>query len=141
MLAFYCEMGLLESAVALRFPYLVSKEHFKKWSLRYGNKPKSGTSKKPKCVSSRLHLSVQDAARLYLACAKAELPGFRVYFPASPHLLSGKSAREVVQESWPEVPLRCALEDLTAMVDISRITHETGWIPQTELHDLGITFD
>lgn len=75
-------------------------------------------------------LAFEDAARLVAAVCAADLPSFRVYFPAAPNALNGLGPLENVRQYYANVALRTPLESMRSLVDVSRITEETGWVPQ-----------
>jgi hypothetical protein len=41
----------------------------------------------------------------------------------------------LIQRHFPNVPLKQPAETLTSLVDISRITRETGWTPKITSYD------
>lgn len=127
MLAHFACHGKID-CTALRFPVLVNPawiERFKDRKSRLGESfvfPDSGAG------FSFLHMT--DAAALIPACLNASLPGLRIYFPAAGGNLPGKPATEVIREYYTDVPLRCPLEKIERLVDISRVQAETGWTPK-----------
>lgn len=76
------------------------------------------------------YLSYEDASRLVAAVVRAHLPGFRIYFPSSIGNRRGLPTSRLLREFYPGIPCRRAIADGEGLVDISRITHETGWKPQ-----------
>jgi nucleoside-diphosphate-sugar epimerase len=110
------------SCVAIRYPWLIdpSKHDF--------TKRRSGRMKKLDGVFS--YLSFRDAAELIVSILGASLPGFRIYMPADPKNRLGRSAREVIKEYYPDVPLRQPLEEIESLINISAIRNETGWLPK-----------
>ena len=75
------------------------------------------------------YLSLEDASRLILAILRTDLPGYRVYMPASKKNMLGRPVGELIREYYPNVPLRRPIEKIDCLVDISRIERETGWSP------------
>lgn len=76
------------------------------------------------------YLSYEDASRFVVAVIRARLPGFRLYFPSSIGNRSGLLTSRVLREFYPGIPCRRTITDEEGLVDSSRITQETGWIPQ-----------
>lgn len=74
------------------------------------------------------YLSVLDAAEIVTACIRTDLPGVRIYLPAvsavAPELVPTYLSRY-----YAGVPLRVPLAKMTDLVDVGRITRETGWRP------------
>jgi nucleoside-diphosphate-sugar epimerase len=75
------------------------------------------------------YLSYRDAADLILKLVDAELPGCRVYLPASRKNALGRPAMEMIRDYFPGVPLKKPLTEMGGLVDISTLTRETGWEP------------
>lgn len=69
-------------------------------------------------------LSYDDAARLFLAVVRAELPGFHVYLAGTSHRHRDLSVAELIDRYYPEVP-----PDTTDLIDCSTITADLGWRP------------
>jgi nucleoside-diphosphate-sugar epimerase len=74
-------------------------------------------------------LSFPDAARLIDAVLRSSLPGFRVYLPAISRA-RGDRVPEFIEKYYKDVPLRKPVNEIASLIDISRITRETGWSPQ-----------
>lgn len=81
------------------------------------------------------YLHADDAARLVLACLRTSLPGYRQYFPAARTPATAIPIAELIRRFYGNVPLRQPVETLTSLVDIRRITEETGWAPKYDLHE------
>ena len=106
-------------AVALRYPMLVkaearNRQHF----MEHGR------------VNVWRALERKEAANLLIACARASLPGYRHYLPVHPGTQLGFTPQQLIAEFFPDIPLTKPLEEITTLIDISRITLETGWYPQ-----------
>jgi hypothetical protein len=71
-----------------------------------------------------------DAATLVDAILKANLPGFRIYFPTARGNAAGLPVPELVARCYPGVPLRQPVETMDGIVDLAAITQETGWLPR-----------
>jgi len=112
------------SCVAIRFPLLVSADRLAEMTGR-AEEPWPNYA----LDEAFSYLSLNDAAQLVCAILRAELPGFRVYFPVSPRPLVRQPVAELIKRYFSNVPLRAPVEQITALVDVSRITAETGWRP------------
>lgn len=119
MLAYYARRYGLE-AVALRFPFLLFDE----------GRPFFDSMMARRSTIAWLLLPAEDGARLIAACLSAVLPGFRSYLPAVQENLFQLSPRDCIKNHYPEFPLKMPLEEISCLVDMSRITRETGWAPQ-----------
>lgn len=69
-------------------------------------------------------LTYRDAAALFLAVVRTDLPGYRVYMPGTSHRHRDLALPELLRTFYPDVPA-----DTPDLIDISRITEETGWRP------------
>lgn len=67
-------------------------------------------------------ITYSDAANLILSILRADLPGFRIYAPATSHLCSDLSLPDLIKSHYPQIP-----EDTPDLIDTTRITEETGW--------------
>jgi nucleoside-diphosphate-sugar epimerase len=76
------------------------------------------------------YLSYEDASRFVVAVIRAQLPGFRIYFPSSVGNRNGLLTSRLLKEFYPGIPCRRTITDQEGLVDISRITRETGWEPE-----------
>ena len=124
LLKFYArEHGF--SCVAYRFPYLFDPEYLKYYK-KYRNSIKY-YSNFDECFTS---LSMDDAARLVVATLRADLPGYRCYFPACPEPVAEEKVSELIEKYYQGVKLNKPKNKLKSLVDISRITKETGWTPE-----------
>lgn len=72
-------------------------------------------------------LTYDDAARLFLAVVRAELPGYRVYLAGTSHRHRDLSVAELIDRYYPEVS-----PETPDLIDISTITEETGWRPSAD---------
>ena len=108
--------------IAVRFPWLAGR----RWMhhIRHANSYyDEGFS----------YLSCEDAAELIAAMLRAKLPGHRIYFPAACTPSSELPIPTIIDRFFKGVPLRKPVEQLTSLVDISRIEKETGWSPKDNL--------
>jgi hypothetical protein len=75
-------------------------------------------------------LSFSDAGRLILAILNAPLTGFRIYLPAAKLPWIKAPIAEIIDRFYAGVKLRTEKSQIDSLVDISRITQETGWVPR-----------
>jgi len=120
MLAYFADRWGMQT-VALRFPALVDDALLDRCQ-KAGSFP-AGSHE------AFAYLHVKDAGNLVAAMLKADLPGFRVYFPAARSHGSVRPVAEVIRQYYANVPLRKPLEEIDFLVDISAIERETGWTP------------
>ena len=125
-LQYFTRYQKLASAVALRFPALAHPNWFAHWKNRA-----TPLQVDPYTLLDEAFtwLSVHDAAMLLVAVVKADLPGYRVYFPVHPTMRVKVSVREIIEKYFAGTPLKKPIEQMDSMADISRITAETGWTP------------
>jgi len=126
MLAYYVrQYGM--AGVAIRFPLLLGTKDVQSMRLRLGDPHPSHLEEG--CG----WLAFQDAALLVEAVLRAKLPDFRIYHPASPEPLSILTVPEILAKCYAHVPLKRPAAEIGSLVDISRITAETGWTPRVPL--------
>lgn len=111
-------------AVAIRFPWLASPAHSKHRAWERATR----LSRQAELFA---WLRVEEAARLLLACVVSPLPGFRIYQPTEPLPPDWPDAESLADEHLPDAPRHHPGKPLTCLVDISRITQETGWAPSS----------
>jgi len=125
LLAYYAKYCRL-STLAIRFPFLPDPARAE-WELQR-------VRRGPLLDEGFSYLALPDAASLVVAIVKADLPGFRVYLPASPGTtMSPMTVDEIVARYYPDVPRR-AQSKFDNLVDVSEITRDTGWIPHCRLY-------
>jgi len=125
MLEYYARRHGLD-CVAIRFPYTFDRRYFETVSKRASEDAWHGYA----IEEAFSYLSCEDASRLIAAILRADLPGFRVYFPAAASPFLTVPIGKILQRFFPGVPLRRPLDQLGSLVDTSRIERETGWRPQ-----------
>jgi nucleoside-diphosphate-sugar epimerase len=108
-------------AVAIRFPLLVGK-------MVPGPQP-GGYSDWTNLDEGFSYLPAVEAADLIARIVDVPLPGYRAYFPALRENFLKRPAEDVAREFYPGVPRRTPARPLDALVDVARITAETGWSP------------
>ena len=125
LLAYYAKhYGI--STVSIRFPFLARPEQAKLDLER--------VRRQPLLDEGFSYLALPDAASLVVAMVKADLPGFRIYLPASPGTtLAPMPVDEIVARYYPDVPRR-AQSKFDNLVDVGEITRDTGWIPRCCLY-------
>ncbi len=109
-------------AIAVRFPWLAAPTQNVSLSLEHA-------LVHYREVELFCWLRVEAAARLLLACVTSPLPGFRVYQPTEPLPPDWPDAETLARDFLADAPRRHPGQPLTCLVDISRITLETGWTP------------
>lgn len=117
------------SAIAIRFPGMMRPEWFS--HARQHTDPNQ-VGKHATVDEAFAWLSFPDAARLVVAVVKAELPGYRCYLPAHPSPRIDMTPQAMIDRFFKGVPLKKPLDQIASMVDISRITADTGWVPQDD---------
>lgn len=124
MLGHYARLHDL-SAVAVRLPWVADRnEHLRQIAERTA-------PNRPHVSELVAWIWVEDAAALVAAILKSDLPGFRVYFPTGPIPATYGAAESLAAKYWPNAARRDPTAALTCLIDISRITRETGWRPHS----------
>ncbi|OGV42186.1 MAG: hypothetical protein A2X48_15100 [Lentisphaerae bacterium GWF2_49_21] len=132
LLSFYArEKGM--SCIAFRFPFLFNPEYLK-YYRRYRMSWKIYVSQQTNLEECFAALSVNDSARLISAVLKADISGYRCYYPASPIPVINESIPVLLKKYYKGVELRKPLAELKSLVDISKITKETGWTPEDNVY-------
>jgi nucleoside-diphosphate-sugar epimerase len=119
----------LTSAVAIRFPGMLQSDWYV--HVRQHTDP-TRIWKNANVDEAFTWLSFPDAGRLLAAVLKAELPGYRCYLPAHPSPLIDMLPQAIIARFFKGVPLKKPLDQIASLVDISRITADTGWVPQDD---------
>ncbi|OGV59370.1 MAG: hypothetical protein A2X45_22090 [Lentisphaerae bacterium GWF2_50_93] len=128
MLKFYAqEKGM--SCIAFRFPFLYNPE-FLKFYRRYHISWKAYMNQQGNLEECFASLSVNDAARLIAAVLRKDLPVYRCYFPAIPNPIADEEVSVLLDKYYKGVELRKPVSEIKSLVDISRITGDTGWTPE-----------
>lgn len=120
MLRYFCKWNKV-SAVAVRLPWVGRLE----W-LNHDHGEDDWGFNADEVFS---YLELNDAARLFDAVLKAELPGFRTYFASGKDNRRRKPAKELVEKYFAGVQIKKDLTAMRSLIDYSRITQETGWEP------------
>lgn len=115
MLRYYAERCGID-CVALRFPLLHHHEARARRSL--------GEETDVDQFEGFSGLSYTDAAALIGAVVVADLPGYRVYMPATSDRHRDLPMPELIRTRYPDLP-----PTAEALIDISQIIEETGWSP------------
>jgi len=128
LLQVLCEEHTDLSATALRYPMLPNEWWLKRMVAR--DKVKLQWLNFGECLT---HLQLPDAGTLVASVLEHRLPGYHQYFPAATIEVRGYPIAEQIREQYAHVPLHRPLEDIASLVDISAITTELGWQPQSRL--------
>jgi len=117
------------SAVSFRYPYMQSAEKFVKL---FAERDESDLNNGWDEVLAFSYMSYEDAGRLALAALRADLPRHRVYLPASQKRFTKSTNAQLIAKYYPDVPLKKSITEIGegSLVDITRITAETGWLPR-----------
>ncbi len=118
-------------AVSMRLAWTDTNLNDKSISMHRGHTP-TRWDKLDECFS---YLAISDLESLVRAILQADLPGHRVYLPASLGTRLSMPIQEILDTYFQGVPLTATLETLAehGLVDTSLITRETGWSPQFRL--------
>ena len=116
------------TGVTLRYPAIYSVSHMKRITDAFrmgkvfvGHTPMS-------LLEGCSFLTVADAARLTLACVKADLSGYHCLLPTSTwHWPS--PVRNIIEQYYQGVELRRPLEQIDYLVVLAQVTKLTGWTP------------
>jgi nucleoside-diphosphate-sugar epimerase len=122
MLAYFARTAGMD-CVALRFPWIVNAE-----AIAHARQHGRWDSRNPHEGFSYVH--ADDAAALIQAVLGAKLPGYRCYFPTARASGLRQPVADVIREHYAGIPLKRPLDQIESLVDLSTITHETGWSPQ-----------
>lgn len=121
MLRYYCRISPLQG-IALRLPFVFAERRFMRW---FG-KPHDYY----RLDEAFSFLPGPEVGPMVEAVLRADLPGFRTYFPAAPENMLNRPAAELAREFFPDVPLKNPLEPLETLADSSILEKETGWRAQ-----------
>lgn len=120
MLRYYANRCGID-CVALRFPLLHNNE------TRVG--VGTGQETYTDLFEGFTGLTYDDAAALFLSTLRVDLPGYRVYMPATSHRHVDLALPDLIRQHYPGVS-----EATPDLVDFSRIVEETGWKPSSGYH-------
>ena len=110
--------------VSVRWPWIVRMDKF-------ADRCRDCETRHPWCkLFGWSYLSFADGGELNRVLAETDLPGYRVYLPASKGHMIDRPAADLIREMYPDVLLKKPLEKIDSLVDISRIERETGWSPR-----------
>jgi nucleoside-diphosphate-sugar epimerase len=123
MLRYYAERCGID-CVALRFPFLHNHEDWVGVSR--------GEERFTDILEGFSGLTYHDAASLFLAVIRTDLPGYRVYVPGITHRHRDLTFPDLLGTYYPDVP--ATTPDL---IDVSTIVAETGWQPSTDYGRFG----
>jgi nucleoside-diphosphate-sugar epimerase len=112
------------SATALRFPMLVNEHLLGRFESLHALS--HNWFNFPECVS---HLTFEDGAELIALVIEQGKLGYHQYFPALAMQFKGRSNADLIREFYPDTPLGRPIEEIAELIDLSDVTHETGWRP------------
>jgi nucleoside-diphosphate-sugar epimerase len=125
-LRYYAWLEPEASCTAVRFPSLPSRRHIE-WYRRHAHGGHPHPHGNPDEGFS--YLLLEDAGTFVREVLRKMGPGYHQLFPTAPPDYMGKSVPELVEEFFPNVPLRVPLEEMDGLVDMSRIRAELDWEP------------
>ena len=125
----HMSFGTATSAVAIRFPYLITRDELAAYSRQPIRSAPHSWELLDQCFS---FLTTHDAARLIEAILAADLPGFRVYQPAAAGNTLGASSRQLIEQCYQSVPLKRPIKQIDRLIDIEQIELDTGWRPEDQ---------
>lgn len=114
------------TAVAIRFPYVCPEDS---WRMNESQLAHVQGDGRYQIDLAFTFLLLSDAATLVEAILRAELSGYRVYQPAAARNRLELPPATVIERYMPDWRLRVPADRMTSLVDLSRITRETGWTP------------
>lgn len=76
------------------------------------------------------YLTYWDAAELILQAIKTDLPGCRIYMPASRKNCLNLPVQEVLRKRYEGVPLLKPAQEIESLVDLSSLTRDLAWEPR-----------
>jgi len=126
-LRYYARLHPEVCCAAIRFPFLYHDgyRHWYRMMAGFGGRRQYGN-----LDEGFSYLHVEDAASLILAIVRKSTPGYHQLFPAAPDNPLDMSIPEIIEEFYPNVPLRMPAEEMRSLVDISRIEQDWGWRPE-----------
>jgi nucleoside-diphosphate-sugar epimerase len=127
LLNYFCQFHGI-SGIALRFPMLLPLESLARWRAEGPQRLSRGLN----LDEAFTLLTFSDATKLIISILRAQLEGFRVYFPTARTPWLDLSLPEIVRRYFSSVPLRQPADKLASLVDHSSIQRETGWQPEDE---------
>lgn len=126
MLDYYAYVHRI-GCVSIRYPWMSMMDKFR------AAQPHLTTSHRWLQRLAYSYMTYKDGARLVVAILEAETlgagSGSRVYLPASKGNAHNLPAAELIRRHMPCVSLKRRIEHIPSVVDVSRITRETGWEP------------
>lgn len=127
-LRYYARLHPELCCAAVRFPFIFH-DRYRRWFRRM-----SGFGRRHRHFGNLdegfSYLHVKDAASLILAIVRKSAPGYHQLFPAAPDNPLDASIPEIIEEFYPDVPLRVPADQMGSLVDISKIEEDWGWRPE-----------
>jgi nucleoside-diphosphate-sugar epimerase len=112
------------ACTALRFPALVREE----W-LKWRPNPARWLS----LDDALSHLMMADAGELVASVLERQKPGYHQYFPAQSLEVTGISVPDLVRRFYADLPLRRPVDEISDIVDRTRLTRDLDWTPAKRL--------
>ncbi len=120
------------AAVALRLPHVFDPKyaHYYSGYLRHSYVRRSMSGVLDECFA---YLSRNDLVALCDRLLQKDMSGYHCYFAAAPRPMTSTSVAELREIYYPDVPLNVAEDELTSLVDCSKLKDELDWEP---VHDV-----
>ncbi|HUT34379.1 MAG TPA: NAD(P)-dependent oxidoreductase [Planctomycetota bacterium] len=127
MLRYYAALDGELSATAVRYPLLLGDRHLHWFRRRLREHPDTIHGEPDEGFS---YLCMPDAASLVVAILQRQPAGYHSLCPTAARPYLAVPIPTLIETCYPTVPLRLPAEEMTALVDISRITETLGWRPE-----------
>ena len=123
MLSYFASLYPIEG-IAVRFPTMIPPHH-----MKMGKQPaKIGLTWIRQAFAA---LTFPDTANFLECVLKTNLPGFRIYLPASRCQRASLSLEDIVERYYSHIPWNPD-KPTDRLIDISRLKEEIGWEPEDE---------
>lgn len=116
------------SGVALRLPWLIDADDLRHLQRHPSAQP-PGWQRLDEAFTC---LRYEDAADLMAAILRSDLPGFRIYFPAAGDPTINLPIPQIIERWYRDAQLRCPVNQIDRLVDLSVIERESGWRPRVD---------
>ena len=112
------------ACTAIRFPYLATGR--RRYHHHHHHEHRH-LSRLDECFA---YLHVEDGARLILAVLQQQEPGYHQIFAAAPDTFLDDPLPEIIEEFYPDVPLKVPAEEMESLADLAALEEQFGWKPQ-----------
>jgi nucleoside-diphosphate-sugar epimerase len=116
------------AATALRFPMLVGGEFLDRMRDR-----KAVSARWLNLGEALAYLALSEAAELVALVLEKRRAGYRQYLPAMAQLPTNLTLSELIQRFYADIPLKKPLSEIAALIDVSELEREYGWVPKEPL--------